>query len=331
METTMKAGLIGCGDYLRWEIDKLNHSKLLKLKLTYDLDPEKAKAIAMQTGAVAAGSEDEIFNDKEISIVLIYTPPWARTELFRKAVAAGKHIITTKPLGTNAAGARELAAIVGEKVHCSVFYGRAGDAATETLKGIFEGGEIGHLALYKEDWFHHYPHWNDWATDPEKNGGPFMDAMIHNLNRSRYLSGSPVASATFVSDNYVQNLKCNDTEFMRVRFMNGSAAWLFITWAADLEIFDPAGNDREHLGIQHMITSEGWYVAEEEIGKKQFIVARKEGKSKKWEVAPLADTPYDEVARAIQDNKKSGHDISLALDDMEVMEQARAGLPGGVS
>jgi len=56
-------------------------------------------------------------------------------------------------------------------------------------QGRARGGELGRLALYKRDWVHASPKWNAWATDPVKNGGPFMDAMIHNLNAARFLMG----------------------------------------------------------------------------------------------------------------------------------------------
>ena len=41
MSREMKAGLIGCGDYLRWEIEELNKSQIFKVKYTFDLDREK--------------------------------------------------------------------------------------------------------------------------------------------------------------------------------------------------------------------------------------------------------------------------------------------------
>lgn len=77
-------------------------------------------------------------------------------------------------------------------VRCGVIYRRTNNPVIEAYKEIFSGGEFGKLALYKQDWLHHYPTWNRWATAPQKNGGPFMDAMLHNLNAARYLMGRRV-------------------------------------------------------------------------------------------------------------------------------------------
>lgn len=326
MFKTLKAGLIGCGDYLRWETDDLNSAQFLKVKSTFDLDPQKSKRLAGILNANPVQSADDIFEDEEIKVVLIFTPPFVRKELFQKAVEKGKHIITTKPFGSSLKDANALYDIVNGKVNCAVFYGRSGNANVEKIKEILDSGEIGNLTLYKEDWFHHYPIWNDWATDPEKNGGPFQDAMVHNLNKSRYLIGSKVKGVQFFSDNYAQSLKCNDTEMMRVDFENGATALLFITWAADLEVFDPTGNDRVHYGFLHMITDQGWYITEEEVNGKSIIKAVKEKEVKTWDVTPLYYNRYDVFSVNLQEDKPQESDVSDALIDMQVLDKAVQGV-----
>ncbi len=322
MAELLQAALIGCGDYLRWEIDDLNSCRFFKVKYTFDIDHEKSAKIAGLINARAANDIDIILNDPEIKIVLIFTPPWIRKGLFRKAVDHGKHILTTKPFGSCLSDANELLEIVGDRVNCAVFYGRSGNANVEMIRRILDSNEIGHLALYKEDWLHHYPTWNDWATDPQKNGGPFMDAMVHNLNKARYLINSQVNDIHYFSENIVQSLSCNDTEFMKLDFENGASSYLFITWAADLEVFDPAGNDRVHYGIQQLITSKGWYITEEEINGKPVIRAVREKEVKTWDVESLPYTKYDEFSLHLQEGKPQPFYAQDALIDMQIMDRA---------
>lgn len=316
------AALIGCGDYLRWEIEKLNSCKLLKVTKTFDLDKAKSEKRASQLFAKAVESLQDIFEDHSIEIILIFTPPVARKELFKKAVESNKQIITTKPLAPSYKEALELFNMTKGKVECAVFYRRAGNASIEKLKEILRSNEIGQLALYKEEWYHHYPQWNNWATDPEKNGGPFMDAMIHNLNIARYLSDSKVISCNFFSDNHAQQLKCNDTEFLKVNFENGASAHLFITWAADLEVFDLTGNDREHYGITHIVTDKGWYVKEVQTPDGLFIEAKREHEIKRWKVTELPLNPYDDFVRNMEKKIHQNHDIAFALEDNRILDFA---------
>ena len=321
MKKQVNAALIGCGDYVRWLIDDLNASKILRIKYTFDLDPAKANLRAGQFGATALTSDELIFSDAEIDVVLIFTPPWARRALFIKAIENGKNIITVKPLSSNYADALELYTLVGDKVKCAVFYGRTGNTSVETIKRILDSGEIGKLHLFKEDWFHHYPTWNKWAIDPAKNGGPFMDAMIHCLNKARYLIGSEVTASNFFSENHAQKLPCNDTEGMRVIFENGASAHLFITWAANLEIYNPDANEREHIGILHLITDQGWYITEETENDKPIIKARNNGEVRTWEVQPLLETPWDDFALSVLEDRPISFPMISALKDIEILEK----------
>ena len=317
------AGLIGCGDFLRWETEKLRASRHLKVKYTFDPDETRRRRRAAELGASPVDDAGIIFDDPEIRVVLIFTPPFARKDYFRRSAEAGKHIITTKPFALTVEEGEEMRRMVDGRVECAVFYRRSGDPVFEAIKRILDGGEIGRLALYKEDWFHHFPHWSAWALDPEKNDGPFMDAMIHNLNISRYLAGSGVRDVKFFSENYVQDIPCNDTEFMRIIFSNGAGAYLFITWAADLEIFDPAGNDREHIGIMHIITTGGWMVNVEETDGGTVITARKEGTVKRWDVQPLPMTCYDDFVDGVLNGRQQNSSLEMALEDLRILQGAR--------
>lgn len=150
-----------------------------------------------------------------------------------------------------------------------------------------------------------------------------MDAMIHNLNRSRYLINQKVKNVEFLSANYAQKLPCNDTETMRVDFENGASSFLFITWAANLEIFDPMANEREHIGINHMITDQGWFVTLHEDEDQPVIRAKKNKDMKEWKINPLPMTPYDDFVDRIEKGIPQNHSIEMALEDMRIMDMAK--------
>ena len=318
MSTVYPIGILGCGDYLRWEHGNIKKSKRVHAKSLFDPAAERAARYAEFFGTQAVDSADAIFDDDEIQIVLIFTPPWVRKDLVLRAVETGKHIITVKPLAPNLAEATAMVKAVSGKVNCAVFYRRTGNTQVETLKRIFDSGEIGRLALYREDWLHHYPTWNKWATDPAKNGGPFMDAMVHNLNIARYLAGAEATACAFFSDNHAQHLQCNDTESMKVDFEGGASAHLFITWAADLEIYDATKNEREHIDIWYMITDQGWYVTLDGGNVK----ASKDGKVKTWPVKGVPGTPYDRFVEALEAGTDQPCGLVDAWKDIAIMDAA---------
>ncbi len=323
MNNPIQIAIIGCGDYVnRWESGTINNSKKVKVKSLFDINRKQAEKLNTKLNGNIVDSVEEIFNDNEIDIVCLFVPPWIRKELILKAVKAGKHIITTKPLAASIDDCNEMVdAVENSNLKCGVFYGRSGNAEIETYKKIFDSGEIGNLALYKQDWIHHYPEWNDWATDSEKNGGPFMDAMIHNMNTSRYLMNRAVTNCTLFSDNHAHNLKCNDTEFMKLDFSGNGSAHLFITWAADLEVFSKDGNDREHIDIMYMVTDQGWRLTTNGA----TVEASRNGEKKSWEIEDLETTPYDAVAESIGKNIDLPSDIPnirMAAEDIRIMRTA---------
>jgi hypothetical protein len=109
---------------------------------------------------------------------------------------------------------------------------------------------------------------------------------------------------------------------MKLDFVNGAVSYLFITWAADLEVFDRTGNDRVHYGIQQLITSEGWYLTEEEQQGKPIIQAVKENEVKTWKVDPLPHTKYDLFSIHVQQGLAQPADAGDALVDMQIMDKA---------
>jgi predicted dehydrogenase len=295
MKATMKLGIIGCGDFLRWQEDALHASSQVEVARLYDPRQAEAKKYAERLGGAVAASEEDIFADPEIGIVALFVPPWIRAGLFARAARAGKHVITTKPLAPDLAACEEMLAVEREHgIKAGVVYGRTGDAFIETAKDVFEEGRFGRLALYRQDWLHAYPQWNSWATDPDKNGGPFMDAMIHNLNKASYLMGRPINTHTFFSDKLSHpDLRCADTEAMVVHYAGNGVAYLFITWAADLATHGTAGNEREHIDIFYMVTDQGWRITQESGPEGDLLVASREGRRETIPVTSPAATSYD--------------------------------------
>jgi len=328
MSKVYTIGVLGCGDFLRWNVDSLKQSGRVAVKWLFDPEQTRAETYAKQLGGQAADSAEAIFRDADIDLVLLFVPPWIRRGQIEAAAAAGKHILTTKPLGANIEDCTAMVQAVAQgSVRCGVMYRRTGDAGFETLRRVFESGEIGQLALYKQDWLHHYPQWNDWALDPARNGGPFMDAMIHNLNVARYLMGPEVVAAAFFGEKLAHDLPCNDTESLRVQFAGGGLADLFITWAADLEVTSAEGNYREHIDALYMVTDQGWYVTEGKTDDGAAAwTASKDGRRKQFPVEPIAGgSVFDRFARAIEQRSDNPPDLCTvreAYEDIKILKDA---------
>jgi predicted dehydrogenase len=318
-----RAGLFGAGDFARIQSPVLLKSRRVQVASVYDPNPEAALATAQRLGAQAVDSPEAIFDDPRIDVALVYTPPFTRRELVERAVAAGKEVITTKPLAPNLADARAIAAATANG-RCLVLYKRTGNALVQTLKRVLDAGEVGQMALYHHDWIHHFPYWAPWAIDPKKNGGPLVDALIHNLNTACFLAGKHVAAYGYHGYRLAQSFGIPDTELLVVDFEGGATAHLSITWAADLAIYDVKANDRERIDVNFVVTDQRWLLRFETREGRPMVNATRDGQIRLYPVEAAPQTLYDRWADDIEAGRPVETSAQEALRDIELCLHATA-------
>jgi predicted dehydrogenase len=318
-----RAGLLGAGDFARIQSPVLLKSHRVQVVSVYDPNRAAALATAERLGGHVVDSPEAIFGDPAIDVALVYTPPFTRRELVEKAVAAGKEVITTKPLAPTLEDARAIAAATANG-RCLVLYKRTGNAQVQTLKRVLDSGDVGSLALYHHDWIHHFPYWAPWAIDPKKNGGPLVDALIHNLNSACFLTGREVTAYGYHGYRLAQTFGIPDTELLVVDFEGGATAHLSITWAADLAIYDVKANDRERIDVNFVVTDQRWLLRFETREGRPMVNATKDGQIRLYPVEAAPETLYDRWAGDIEAGRPVETSAQEALRDIELCLHATA-------
>jgi predicted dehydrogenase len=117
-----------------------------------------------------------------------------------KALEAGKHVVTDKPLCTSLADLREIARISREKdlqVGIDLTFRYTADAAT--LAGIVQDGGIGELSSCIVTGLHGlaYGARPAWYFEAGKQGGTINDLMIHGLDLMRWATGQEFSKVIF--------------------------------------------------------------------------------------------------------------------------------------
>lgn len=318
-----RAGLLGAGDFARIQTEVLKKSQRVRVEAVYDPNPEAARTAAERLGARVVDSAEAIFRDASLDLALVFTPPFTRRELVEAAVAAGKRIITTKPLAPNLEDARAIVEAT-RGTPCLVIYKRTGNAQVQSLKRVLDSSEIGALGLYRHDWIHHYPYWSPWSLDPKKNGGPLVDAMIHNVNAARFLAGRGVVAYGYHGYKVSHRFEVCDAELLVLDFEGGATAHLSINWAADLAIYDKKANDRERIDINYVVTDKGWLVRFETRDGRPMIAATKDGEVRLYPVGAPPLTLYDRWAEDVEAGRPVETSVGEAFDDLELVLHATA-------
>ncbi|MCO6489290.1 MAG: Gfo/Idh/MocA family oxidoreductase, partial [Phaeodactylibacter sp.] len=102
-------GLIGPGKVTHAFVKDLQLLEHSRVSAVASRNVAKAEAFAEQYDIPNHyGSYAELFQDEEVDIVYIATPPHSHAELGVKAMEAGKHALIETPLAINSAQTKEL-------------------------------------------------------------------------------------------------------------------------------------------------------------------------------------------------------------------------------
>ena len=145
----VKTAVIGCGAisdiYLTNMIEKFSYLEVMACCASHR-DSAERKAAQF---SIRAASTDEILADPEIELVVVLTPPPTHYGLVKKALLAGKHVYTEKPIAMELREARELLALADEK---DLRLGTAPEtvmgSALQTARKALDEGMIGEITSF---------------------------------------------------------------------------------------------------------------------------------------------------------------------------------------
>lgn len=98
---TITIGMLGAGRATELHMNAYQHVSGVELryKFIFDSIKEKADTAKNKYGfEISASSLDEIFNDPEIDVIDICTPPYTHKEFVIRGLKSNKHVICEKPL-----------------------------------------------------------------------------------------------------------------------------------------------------------------------------------------------------------------------------------------
>src|ERR1700722_7784576 len=104
MKRRLRAGIVGYGRMGRGFVAAMQQSDLWEVAAICDVSPD-ARALAGKSapGAHILLQPDDIFSDKAIDVVGLFTLADARPEQISQALRAKKHVIAEKPLAADVA------------------------------------------------------------------------------------------------------------------------------------------------------------------------------------------------------------------------------------
>jgi predicted dehydrogenase len=188
--TPLGIGIVGTGNiaggYAR---DVMTHPEI-RLVAATDVDTDRATAFAAEHGCRAHATLDDLLADPDVDIVVNLTVHHAHVAVTMRALEAGRHVYSEKPLALHANEARaliELARSRGLRLGCSpsTFLGEAQQTATALVRS----GRLGAVrAVYAEVDWGRIETWHP-APAPFYDVGVLVDVGVYPLTLATTMLG----------------------------------------------------------------------------------------------------------------------------------------------
>lgn len=227
--TKLRAAIVGCGRIsVCYEDAFLRFPDMIDLVYAVDKDMDKARAFAEKfPGCTYCTDFDDIL-DKQIDIVHLCLPHYLHPVMAIKAMRAGIHVITEKPIAISLQEADEMIRVQQEtNVKLGVIFQTRYTKSVEILRHMIARGDFGKILTARSTltWDRPFDYYSDsdWkGTWDKEGGGVLIDQAIHSIDRVRYMLNSDVCWINGSIHNYAHDfVKVEDSANAAIMFENG--------------------------------------------------------------------------------------------------------------
>jgi predicted dehydrogenase len=203
----------------------------------YARDRQRRDAFAAAHGLPAAASVEALVADPRTQALLLLTPPNARDELLRLAIAHRKPVLMEKPVARTTAEALQLVALAdAARLPLGIVLQHRQRRGAMALASLLGEGRLGRIGMVRLS----VPWWRDQAyydapgrgMIARDGGGVLLSQAIHALDLMLHLLG-PVGSVTaMASTTTLHRMETEDVATAGLQFASGAIGSLFATTAA---------------------------------------------------------------------------------------------------
>ncbi len=245
----LEVGIIGCGLIGEKRGAVISQFPDCHLKSVYDVNPERSRQLAEKFGCSVVQSSDEIFEDKEIGIVIVSPINKYIVPISVRALQSGKHVLCEKPPGRNLEETKQLCEMASRSNgRLKVGFNHRHHPAISKAKELMDHGGIGPLYCLRCFYGHGgRPGYDkEWRAAKElSGGGELLDQGIHVADLFRWFLGE-LEVVYGNTPTYFWNMEVEDNAFALFKTSHGQTALMHTSWTQwknrfTFEIFGEAG------------------------------------------------------------------------------------------
>lgn len=214
-------GLIGFGGMGKWHTEILERVPQVEIAGIYDIRQDR-RAQARQLGFAVYENEEAMLSDETVDVVLIATPNDSHKPVALRAMHAGKHVISEKPVTLSSSDLEEMTKTAQQTGRfLTVHQNRRWDDDFLTVRRIFEEQLIGPVFRIESRVHGSRGIPGDWRGTKEHGGGMVLDWGVHLLDQILCLTGERRLKTVYATVTNVTNQIVDDGFTALLRFEDG--------------------------------------------------------------------------------------------------------------
>ncbi len=229
----VRFALVGCGRISANHIEALRqHAGRARLVAVCDNQPAALAAAVAKTGARGHASLDALLEaatgEDAPDIVTLATPSGLHPRQAMRVAAAGRHVLTEKPMATKwDEGMQMVRACREAGVKLFVVKQNRLNPTMQLLKQAIDGGRFGRIFMCTVNvfWTRPQSYYDDapWRGRWDLDGGAFLNQASHYVDMVDWLVG-PVDNVHAYTATLARDIEAEDTGVMSLRLRKGGLA-----------------------------------------------------------------------------------------------------------
>lgn len=228
-----RIALVGCGRIAKNHFETIAQVEGLQLVAVCDEVESRAREAGAHWKVPAYTSLSRMLADVPCDVVTIATPSGMHPAHAMEVAAAGRHVISEKPMAISLADADAMvAACAAAGVQLFVVKQNRLNPPIQLLRRAVEKGRFGRLFVANctvrwtrpQEYYDQAPWRGTWALD----GGAFMNQASHYVDLLQWLMG-PVESVVAKTATLARRIEAEDTGAAVIRFKSGAIGVMEVT------------------------------------------------------------------------------------------------------
>ena len=235
MRSQVGIAFVGAGIVAEMHGRGVAANRSARLVGVYDLDADKAAAIATKFDGQVFATLEDLLADPSVDAVHILTPIQNHVATAVACLNAGKHVLIEKPV----ASSRDEIAILQEAAKrsgcvCMPAHNYIYVPSLQRAKRLIESGKLGKIASL-------WVLYNIFHTEEVAAiyGGVLREVCTHHVYSLLYLLGRPRRLSCITSRVHYEKLQCEDQAMITCEMADGAIANLWCSFAASDPTNDP--------------------------------------------------------------------------------------------